>query len=249
MIKKPPCHNRYNSARQRFLKAVIENFFAREFPRFFGPVIRQKVAEQLLSIFEDLHPPSSRLKPGQILWNALNKDTRATSEKRSYVPVVLSLVTPEDIELLANGTPVSTITRTAIARIIQEAYAQGGILSTRDIGLLILRDPSTVSALRIQYEKEHKCQLPHTGLLHDIGSGVSHKALILRKVIIEKKDPAAVARETNHSQKAVDRYLYDYHRVKTVYEQNQDIEYIHRVTALSKYLIKQYVEVIKHETN
>ena len=53
MIKKPPCHNRYNSARQRFLKAVIENFFAREFPRFFGPVIRQKLAEQLLRIFED----------------------------------------------------------------------------------------------------------------------------------------------------------------------------------------------------
>jgi len=249
MIKTPPCQNRYNSARQRFLSAVIENFFAREFPRFFGPVIRQKVAEQILAIFEDLHPKASRLKPGQVLWNALNKDTRATSEKRSYVPVVLSLITSQDIELLAKGTPMSVITRSAIARIIREAYIQGGILSTRDVSLLILRDPAYVSSLRIRYEKEHKCQLPHTGLLHDIGSGVSHKALILRKVIIEKKDPADVARETNHSQKAVDRYLNDYHRLKTVYEQNQDIEYIHRVTALSKYLIKQYVEVIKHETN
>jgi len=144
---------------------------------------------------------------------------------------------------------VSAITRRAIARIIHEAYAQGGILSTRDISLLVLRDPSTVSALRIQYEKEHNCKLPHTGLLHDIGSGVSHKALILRKVVIEKKDPAAVARETNHSQKSVDRYLYDYHRVKTVYEQNQDIEYIHLVTALSKHLIKQYLEIITHDTH
>jgi len=91
--------------------------------------------------------------------------------------------------------------------------------------------------------------LPHTGLLHDIGSGISHKALILRKIILEKKDPADVARETNHSQKAVDRYLNDYHRVKTAYMHNPDIEYIHLVTNLSKYLIKQYVEIICHETN
>lgn len=249
MIKPPLSHARYSSARQRFLKSVIEQFFAREFPRFFGPVIRQKLSEQLLIIFENLCPEKNRLKPGQVLWNALNKNTRATSEKRSYVPVILSLITPQDIEQLAQGTAMSEITRSAIARIIKEAYAQGGILSSRDIGLLTLRDPSTASSLRIAYEKEHSCQLPHTGLLHDIGTGVSHKAVILRKVIIEKKDPADVARETSHSQKAVDRYLNDYHRVKTVYEHNPDIDYIHRVTALSKYLVKQYVDIIRHENN
>lgn len=56
MNKPPLCHARYNSARQRFLKSVIEQFFAREFPRFFGPVMRQKLSEQLLAIFENLHP-------------------------------------------------------------------------------------------------------------------------------------------------------------------------------------------------
>jgi hypothetical protein len=247
MIKKPHCFNRYNSAKQRFLKSVIENFFACEFPRFFGPIMRQKLAEQLLIIFEDLYPQKSRIKPGQVLWNALDKNTRATSPKRSYVPVVLTLISPEDIDRLTQGASMLEITRSAIARIIQEAYSQGGILSTRDIALLLLRDPSYVSALRIYYEKEHNCQLPHTGLLHDMGSGVSHKALILRKIIIEKKDPADVARETNHSQKAVDRYLYDYHRVKTIYEHNHDIDFIHQVTALSKYLIKQYLEIIAYE--
>lgn len=249
MIKKPLCHNRYNSVHERFLMSAIENFFAREFPRFFGPVMRKKVAEQLLTIFENLYPQTSRLKPGQVLWNALNKKTRALSNKRSYIPVVLSLITPQDIDQLVQGSPMSEITRSAIARIIREAYSQGGILSTRDVGLLTLRDPSTVSNLRITYEKEHACQLPHTGLLHDIGSGVSHKAIILRKIIIEKKDPAYVARETNHSQKSVDRYLNDYHRIKTVYAQNHDIDYIHLVTALSKHLIKQYVEIIKNEPN
>lgn len=249
MIKKPYCHHRYSSAKQRFLQPVIEAFFERELPRFFGPVMRKKIAQQLIDIFENLYPDGTKLKPGQILWNALNKNTRATSVKRSYVPVILSIITSEDIEQLASGTPMSVIARKAIARIIQEAYAQGGILSTRDVSLLTLRDPSYVSSRRILYEKEHACQLPHTGLLHDMGSGVSHKTTIVQKVLIEKKDPSYVARETCHSQKAVDRYLTDYHRVKMLYDHNPDIEFIHIATSLSKHLIKQYLEIIAYETN
>jgi len=83
MIKKPICHNRYNSARQRFLKAVIENFFAREFPRFFGPVIRQKIAEQLVKIFEDLHPPSSSIPA---MWSISPRWPEATTSGRGPTP-------------------------------------------------------------------------------------------------------------------------------------------------------------------
>jgi hypothetical protein len=247
MIKKPDTYRRYHSAQDRFILSAFSNFFAREFPKLFGPVMREKLADELLTLVVNLYPETKRLQPGQMLWNALDQTTRATSPQRRYVPVVLSVITPQDIEQLAQGTPMIKITRSAIARIIQEAYSQGGILSTRDISLLILRDPSTVSGLRLRYEKEHNCTLPHTGLLHDMGSGVSHKTVILRKIIFEKKDPADVARETNHSQKAVDRYLNDYHRVKTVYDYNTDISFIYQVTGLSKHLIKQYVEIINHE--
>lgn len=249
MIKKPDSHTRYSSAKDRFLKSAISSFFGREFPKLFGPLMRDRLADDLMELIHTVYPHSSRLAPGQLLWNALDKNTRATSTKRNYVPVVLSIITTEDIEQLQQGCPMSTITRKAIARIMREAYSQGGLLSTRDAGLLTLRDPSYVSSLRIAYEKEHTCTLPHTGLLHDIGSGVSHKTVILRKVVLERKDPADVARETSHSQKAVDRYLNDYHRVKTVYDLNPDIDYIHHVTDLSKHLVKQYVEIIHNDFN
>jgi hypothetical protein len=248
MIKKPDSFNRYHAAKDRFLKAAITNFFACEFPRFFGPVMREKVADELMAIMLSLYPETNRLKPGQMLWNALDKTTRATSTRRRYVPVVLSVITEQDIQRLSQGTPMSHIARNAIARMIREAYRQGGILSNRDVGLLVLRDPSTVSSMRIAYEKQHRCTLPHTGVVHDMGSGLSHKTVIIRKIIKEKKDPADVARETNHSQKSVDRYLNDYHRVATAYEHNPDINYVHLVTNLSKHLIKQYLEVISDET-
>lgn len=247
MIKKTDSYNRYHSAQDRFLKATISNFFAREFPKLFGPIMRERLADELMSLVINLYPERKRLQHGQMLWNALNKNTRATSPRRHYVPVVLSVITAKDIEQLVQGAPMTQITANAIARMIQEAYSQGGILSSRDIGLIILRDPSTISAIRIAYEKEHNCMLPHAGLLHDMGSGVSHKAVIIRKVIVEKNDPADVARETNHSQKAVDRYLYDYHRVRTAYDHNPNIDYVHLVTNLSKHLIRQYLEIITHE--
>jgi len=247
MNRTPDGIKRYNAAKERFFKPGIVNFFAREFPRFFGPLMREKLAEELITLFETLSPEAKRIKPGQILWNALDKRTRGDSPNRRYVPVVLSLITEDDIDKLTRGASMSQITKDAIARIIRQAFAQGGILSSRDIGLLILRDPTKVSAMRKQYEKQHGCTLPHTGALHDMGSCISHKTTVVRKVIVEKKDPADVARECNHSQRAVDHYLNDYHRVKTVYQQNNDIDYIHIVTGMAKYVVKQYLELIDYE--
>lgn len=247
MSNSPDGIKRYNAAKERFFKPVLVNFFAQEFPRLFGPVMREKLADELMHLFETMAPETKRLKPGQILWNALDKRTRGDSPNRKYVPVILSLITEEDVTQLANGALMSQITKNAMARIIREAYAQGGILSSRDIGLLTLRHPTIVSRMRKEYEKEHGCTLPHTGALHDMGSCVSHKTAILEKIIVEKKDPFDVARECNHSQKAVDHYLKDYHRVKTVYQHNGDIDYIHIATGMAKHVVKEYLRLIDHE--
>lgn len=247
MINKADSIKRYSSAKARFLKPVIMNFFSSEFPKLFGPIIREKLADELIALFENNCPDLKRLKPGQLLWNALDKNTRGDSPFRRYVPVVLSIVSQDDIIQLENGILPSVIAKNTIARIIREAYQQGGILSTRDIALITLRYSGTVSQMRLSYEKEHDCILPHTGLLHDMGSSVSHKTTIINKVVIQKKDPATVARECNHSQKAVDRYLKDYNRVKTVFQNNQDIQYIHQVTGIAKHVVNQYIGILQNE--
>jgi hypothetical protein len=238
LINKADCLKRYSSAKTRFLKPVIMNFFSSEFPKLFGPIIREKLADELITLFESNCPEVKRLKPGQLLWNALDKNTRGDSPLRRYVPVVLSVVTEDDILQLENGILPSVIAKNTIARIIYQAYQQGGILSTRDVALITLRYSGAVSQLRLSYEKEHNCVLPHTGVLHDMGSSISHKTTIINKV---------VARECNHSQKAVDRYLKDYNRVKTVFEQNKDIQYINQVTGIAQHVVKQYINILQNE--
>lgn len=247
MITQSDGIKRYRSAKNRFLKPVIMAFFQKEFPKLFGPIMREKLADELIRLFEQQYPPITRLQPGQLLWNALDKNTRGDSPGRRFIPVVLSLITPTDIEQLEQGSKPSVIAQRTIARMIHEAYQQGGILSTRDVALIMHRHTSGISNLRIQFEKDHQCILPHTGALHDMGSTISHKTAIIHKVIIEKKDPTAVARECNHSQHAVDRYLKDYNRVKTIYQHNSDTTFIHQVTGIAKHVVNQYINIIQNE--
>ena len=125
MIKTPDSIKRYRSAQQRFFKPVIMNFFARECPKFFGPVLRDKVADELISLFEANAPQTSRLKHGQILWNALDKNTRADSAHRKYVPVVLTVISEQDVEQLTQGVPMSAIAKQAIGGSLSQRLSSG----------------------------------------------------------------------------------------------------------------------------
>lgn len=244
MIRTSSNKRNYQSAHERLLKPAIVNFFSREFPGFFGPVVRENIASALIGLFESLCPKTSYLKPGQIVWNALDVKTPGTSLNRRYKTVILSVVTDEDVSMFENEKSICEIRKNAIARMIREAYQQGGVLSTRDLSLILHHDASYLSRQRIRFEQAHKTVLPHTGVIHDMGTSISHKVQIIYKHIVEKKDPLKVAHETNHSQRAVDRYIQDYHRVKTLINEKKDMDYIHQVTNISKQVIKQYQQII-----
>lgn len=235
---------RYKPAHKRFLKPAIENFFKTEFAKSFGPSVRSFIADELIKIFDANNRDINTVKPGQVLWNAIHKDTRADSANMKLVPVVLTLVDDDDISKLENGLKVSEHRKNVVARILKEAYAQNALLSMRDVSLLIATTDSQVSVIRKSYEERHKVELPHPGNLHDMGSCLTHKYQIIYKCVVEKKDPLIVARETNHTIKAVDHYLKDFNRVKTLYLDGKDKDYIHLVTKMSLNLIAQYINII-----
>lgn len=245
MIRKPESIRKYQSAHDRFLKPALVNFLFSEFPGYFGPIVRGNIAEALISLFNSLCPETTRLKPGQMIWNALDKNTRADSPKRKYVPVILTVVNDNDIVMFEKKKSLYEIRKQVMARMIKEAYTQGGVLSTRDISLILTMDAAYLSQQRIEYENQNQTVLPHAGVIHDMGSTVTHKGQIIFKHVIEKKNPRTVAFETNHSQLAVDRYIKDYHRVKTLTSDGKDIEYISLVTNISRHVIIQYQNILK----
>lgn len=69
-----------------------------------------------------------------------------------------------------------------------------------------------------------------------MGTTITHKRFIVYKHIIEKKDLVLVAKETNHSQLAVDKHINDYHRVKTLADDNKDVLFIHHTTNIARHV-------------
>ncbi len=244
MLRKPDAYHRYHSAHDRFLKPIIEDFFRNEFPNTFGPNIRSTIADELIAIFNSNNREIQTIKPGQILWNALHKDTRADSRNRKFVPVILTIVADEDISNLEKKMSPTENRQNVIARITQEAFAQGALLSMRDIALLTTTSVENISANRKKYEIKNSCSLPQTGTLHDMGSCITHKYQIVYKYVVEKKDPIIIAKETNHTLSAVDHYLKDYNRVKLLFQDKKPPEYIKAATALPIHVIKQYIDII-----
>jgi hypothetical protein len=243
-------HKQFSSASQRLLKPQIEHFFVEEFPKLFGPVMRSHIADALLELFTRQVRETPTLEPGQILWNAVDIATRADAPNRRFVPVVLTMVDQEDVQNRVKGLSIQEIRAQSTARILREAYQQGGLLSMRDISLLCWHSTSSSSRWRKNYEQTYQCELPHPGNLQDMGSCITHKEQIVYKAIVEKKDPVQVANESKHTQKAVDRYLKDFHRVQTVYNHNSDPDYISLVTNISKSVVNQYINLIeKYDIN
>jgi DNA-binding CsgD family transcriptional regulator len=239
MIQKTFDIKQYRSAHDRFLKPMIVNFLVYEL-RYLGPVTAANVADELIRIFEENVPQQDRLKHGQMLWNALDKNTRGDSKNRKYKSVILSVVTDEEVALFEQGKSIRQIRKQVIARMMKEAYMQGGILSTRDVSLILATGTPAISLASTEYETENQTLLPHPGALHDMGSTITHKQMIVHKYVVEKKATNIIALETNHSQRAVNRYIRDYNRVKTLLEDNKDVEFIHLATQIAKPVIKQY---------
>ena len=245
MIAQPDTVKRYASAHKRLLHASIAQFFNRNFPRFFGPEIRDRIADELIGLVDAQMPTTEHLRPGQCVWNAVAIETRADSSNLRLIPVVLTLVDDQDITRLSAGESVYRVAQDATARLLMEAYDQGALLSMRDIGLLTWHRGTAISQWRKSWEERHQEVLPHPGSLQDFGSCLTHKMAIIEKVIYENKDPRRVAQETKHTQQSVDMYLKDFHRVRTCYQQNQDIEFICQVTGMSKHLVAQYLDIIQ----
>lgn len=228
---------------------VLAHWLAEEFPHLGGPRVRSLFVDEVMRLIDAYLTPANRLQPGQVVWYAVDKtelprDKHSMAETR-LIPVVLTLVTRSDIQMLARGTSRFQVRQEIVARVLREAVAQGGVLAEIDLALLFSVNPSTVGSAIRAYERAHKCTLPRRGTLHDLGPSVTHKGLIAKKAFLEAKQAPQVAWETNHSLKSTERYLVDLMRVYiSLKRRNLTVEETAFTTNLSISLVKEYASLI-----
>lgn len=228
----------------------MQHLIKSEFPRLGGTKVRELLAGEIEALIEAHHLRRDRIAVGQLLWYAVHKDDRPYRYKKitdcRMVPVVLSVVSPEDVSIRrAGGEKRRERLKRLIARLCEEAYEQEGVLSLSDLSLITGYSQIYLSQLAREYEDEHGIILPRRGTVHDIGPTMSHKAAICRKAIVDGKQTPDIARETSHDEQSVDKYLLDFERVAyAMLKHGMSINETCFTTRLSEGLVRQYADLI-----
>ena len=130
-----------------------------------------------------------------------------------------------------------------ILRLTQEAYDQDALLSHEDLAVLLTTSPATVKR-DIRALKQSGYFVMTRGAKHDMGPGLSHKTQILELYFKQSQAYTftEIEQKTNHSERAVYRYLRDFTQVATLHHQGFPDAQIRLITHLSV-LIREYLSL------
>lgn len=231
----------------RNLRTRLVNRFRDKYRFMGGEEIIQFIVDDILGLVELEYMSMDAMRKGQILWDGVaikqkRKPGRALSMKETRTkPIVLSLITEEDIRKLRDGGCFRELRKDILERITMEAFEQGTVLNQVDLGLLLTSSPRTLRKYILELEADKRVQLPTRGRIHDLGPGVTHKREIVR-MLHEKYSILEISRRTSHSTDAIERYHRDYNRVEML-ETRLTLEEIAFVTGMSRRLVKEYIEL------
>jgi len=209
-----------------------------------GEKVIDLLSSDILTWYKEFIMDAEALYPGQIVWLAVDVNEKhhphKTMEETKLIPVKLTIHSNEDIDLLLNPKiKLRDVIKHRIARLLAEAYSQGGVLTQTDLSVLLNISKSRVVIYIAEYEKEHNRDLPYRGKIHDIGPAVTHKAAIVELILKGYATPV-VAKRMNHSILSCDRYIKDYKRVVKL-GKSFSLTEISALTGMSERLIKEYI--------
>ena len=170
-------------------------------------------AKELINIIDDVYFTNTNirdLKEGQIKYSCTSAEEgpgKPLSECK-MVTVILTLFDDADSQDLPSSQNKQRQVRQRMRRCIrlcQEAKDQGGLLTQEDLAKLLQCDSKTIQRL-VKVLKQNDICLPTRGNQKDIGPGITHRELVIRKWI-EGHEPAEIAKLTNHSIGAVENYI------------------------------------------
>jgi len=231
---------------------TLENSLILHLIENYGYSNKPKVAEALIKDLMSIYAASTKdrdsLKTGQILWPAVSIKEKhgngKTLARTKTTGVVLSLLTDSDIKDLARGMKPHLALAKRIARISEEAYSQGALLTQADIAAIFCISQSKVSQPVRGYQKNIGKVIPLRGLVHDIGRSITHKVKIIEMHTngFSTKD---IARSMSHAPTSVDRYIRDFERVKLLFVKGMSQSEIAYITSLSESLVIEYIKIVK----
>ena len=205
------------------------------------PLMAEAYYKQISTYFEQ--HADVKLTSGQICYEAVAAEEPAGKHialaKKVSCRLTLNDVA-EDFEVLATYG-LAGLRRHRILRLTKEAYDQDALLNHEDLAILLTTSPASVKR-DIRVLKHDGYFVMTRGTKHDMGPGLSHKTQIL-DLYFKDYTFTEIEQKTNHSERAVYRYLRDFTQVATLHAQDFPKAQIRLITRFSDRLIREYLSL------
>jgi DNA-binding CsgD family transcriptional regulator len=233
------------------IESAIKDLLTNEYKFLGGDRVQDLFIKDLLDLFNRFTRDAWNLEVGQTLWFAVDKDEKPgpakTLAKTRITPVILSVTHEKDKALRANGYSHKEVRRFKVARILNEAYTQKGVLTQSDVAELLGVSVGTIGKDIREYQEENKLILPYRGTIHDIGPSTTHKKLII-SLFLQNVPTPDIARNTCHTEEACDRYIKAFKNVRMLYRTMKPFE-IARTLEMSERLVNEYIALLEQKNN
>ncbi|NLA26876.1 MAG: DUF1670 domain-containing protein, partial [Firmicutes bacterium] len=128
------------------------------------PALARAMAEQAAQTRKWCCPRVKELRPGQAVWLVYSAHRFKRGRKRLLVPVILTLLTPEEQALnLNNRSDLKHLKIRQVERVTAEAWQQDGVLTMLDLEWLVNLNGATLRQLLNGYQEHFGVILPTAG--------------------------------------------------------------------------------------
>lgn len=186
----------------------------------------------------------SVMQPGQMIWQAIaaHEPPGKPLSECEYRTIRLTVHRLDEDREVKNQYGSSAKRGQQIMRMCEEAFEQDALLTQEDLATLLDCDVRTVRGDQKHYQTQYNILIPTRGNKCDIGPGITHRAKTI-ELFIQGKEAIEIARQLQHSLKAVERYIDSYCRIVYCQRQLHDTLKTAMVIGVSVALVNKCLDI------
>ncbi|MDP7493049.1 MAG: DUF1670 domain-containing protein [Candidatus Undinarchaeales archaeon] len=234
------------------LHQAVVNLLNEDYPFVSGSKVQDMFASDIVGVFKKQLKDMEPGMPGQFSWLAASVGDKPyygqNARNTRCVPVMLTLVSKEDIDALLAGASIYEVRERCIVRFFKDAFDQGGLLTQNDVAAILKISRFTVGNYVRSYMKREGKIVPTRGIIHDLGRSTTHKSIIVRLHLDGYQTPD-ISKRTDHTIESCDRYIKDYKRVRLLARKGMTLKEIARTLEMSRPLVRDYLKLYEEYEN
>lgn len=205
------------NSQETFKNVIVEGTSV---SRFEADVISEKALEVFrLGAYGD----DSTLQPGQMIWRAIEaaEPPGKPLAECKFKTIRLTVHRQDEDQEVKRAHGPGAKRGQQMMRMAEEAFEQGALLTQEDLATILDSDVRTIRSDQKRYQEKYDILIPTRGNKRDIGPGMTHREKAIR-LFIEGQEAVEIARNMQHSLKAVERYISSYCRIVYCQQQLRD---------------------------